>query len=333
MNVSDSQRIESKLSDLDYKPASEKEAGLVIINACSVRQHAVDRIWGHFKKWADQDKKQILVTGCVIKKDRSVFRGKNVAFFDIKDLNNLDKVLAGFTHKEDEKFEYFSIMPKLSGKIAYIPIMTGCNNFCSYCAVPYTRGREVSRPIEEILTEARAVLESGYKEILLLGQNVNSYEYDFAKLLIAIDMIPGDFKFNFMSSNPHDMTDNIVKTFGKLKKWPNELHIAMQSGDDEILKKMNRKYNSEEFFSLIKKIKEQVPDVKLSTDIIVGFPGETKELFLNTLNICKKISFYKAYIFKYSPRLGTVSAKMSDDVSDEEKKRRFEELDQLINKR
>lgn len=328
MNISDSQRIGQKLDTLGYKSAPEKEADLVIINACSVRQTAVDRIWGKIKLWQD---KKIFLTGCILPQDKKKFLAKGINIFNIKDLPDLIKT--------SNLKEYFNIKPKLSGKIAYIPIMTGCDNFCSYCAVPYTRGREVSRPFKDIIKEVNEALKNKYSKILLLGQNVNSYKYGFIKLLQTIDNLPEEFEFNFMSSNPHDMSQNLIDCFSKLKKWPHELHLAMQSGDDKILKKMNRKYTSRQYLRLIKNLKSQIPaspaggsNLKITTDIIVGFPSETKKQFENTVKICKKIGFDKAYISKYSPRPGTAAAKLKDDVSKEEKKRRWLILDQLINK-
>ncbi|KKQ74086.1 MAG: MiaB family RNA modification protein [Berkelbacteria bacterium GW2011_GWB1_38_5] len=377
MNVSDSQRIATKLESVGYKSASEKEADLVIVNACSVRQKAVDRIWGGIKNWS-RDGKKILITGCVLPSDKKKFFDRNVKFFDIKNLKNIINFIDKYSFILENKrisskssLDYFHIEPKQNSKVAYIPIMTGCDNFCSYCAVPYTRGREVSRPMDDIMAEVKDAIKNNTKEIWLLGQNVNSYgikskhghseppagseespanagshirertfiniqddtinNKDFIKLLKEIDNLPGNFKFNFMSSNPHDMSDEIIKTFSELKKWPRELHLAMQSGDDEILKKMNRKCTSTQFLTLIKKLKEKIPTIIIGTDIIVGFPGETKTQFNNTVKICKKIGFEKAYAAQYSPRPGTVSAKMEDNVSAEEKKRRWLVLDKLIN--
>lgn len=343
MNTSDSQRIATKLEEIGYQSAPEKDADLVIVNACSVRQHAVDRVWGGIKKWSRTGKK-ILITGCVLPADKKKFNNRDVDVFDIKDLPHLGKILK----KNDSNLdEYFDIPMKMSGKIAYIPIMTGCDNFCSYCAVPYTRGREVSRPQDDILVEVKTAIDAGHKEIWLLGQNVNSYRQtnrqidkkknridnkDFIKLLEKIDDLPGKFKFNFMSSNPHDMTDDIIDTFSKLEKWTKELHLPLQSGDDEILKKMNRKYNSKQFLALVDNLKLKIDNLKLSTDIIVGFPTETKEQFENTLKVCQKVGFWKVFIGQYSPRPGTASAKMLDDVPAAEKKRRWEKLNKLINK-
>lgn len=328
MNISDSQRIQSKLNSLGYKSAPEKEADLVVVNSCSVRQRGIDRIWGGIKKWR-ADSKKIIITGCVLESDRKKYAERGIDFLHIDDLPKIDKKL-----KVDDNIDakhYLDIIPEFSGSIAYIPIMTGCDNFCSYCAVPYTRGREVSRSIDDILVEVNTALEQGFKEIWLLGQNVNSYAFDFSKLLNKVDKIDGNFKFNFISSNPQDMSDDIINTFANLKKWTKELHLAMQSGDDEILRKMNRKCTSSQFLELVSKLKSKISNLKLSTDIIVGFPTETKAQYENTVKACKKIGFYKAYVNQYSPRAGTVSAKMADDITAAEKKRRWLVLDKLIN--
>lgn len=336
MNISDSQRIGTKLNELGYKLVSEEEANLIVVNSCSVRQKGIDRIWGGIKKWSAQNKK-IVITGCVLESDRKKYASRGIEFLHIDDLPKIDKNL-NKTNKSRK--HYLEIIPDLdlnnsvySQHIAFIPIMTGCDNFCSYCAVPYTRGREVSRPIKDIILEIENALKKDYKEIWLLGQNVNSYKFDFSKLLNKVDQINGDFKFNFISSNPQDMTSEIINTFANLKKWTKELHLAMQSGDDEILKKMNRKCTSREFLDLVTKLKSKIPHLKLSTDIIVGFPSETRTQFNNTVKLCKKIGFWKAYVNQYSPRTGTASAKMKDDVSAIEKKRRWEILNNLINKK
>lgn len=318
MNVSDSQRIASKIEKMGLKPASERDAQLIIVNACSVRQRAVDRIWGKIKIWQPR-KKKILLTGCVLPADRKKFAEKGIGY-------------SNFQNKD-----FLKIIPKRTSIVAYIPIMTGCDNFCSYCAVPYTRGHEKSRPIQDVILDVRRALRDKSKEILLLGQNVNSYQYGFAKLLKKIDDLSGDFQFNFISSNPHDMTPEIIETFSQLKKWPRELHLPLQSGDDAILKKMNRKYSSSQYLKLIENLKfspkagMQITNLKLSTDIIVGFPGETKKQFHNTVKICKKVKFNKAYIAQYSPRPGTAAAKLKDNIPQIEKKRRWELLDELIN--
>jgi len=328
MNVSDSERLTQKLEDLGLKSAPEKEADLIIVNACSVRQKAVDRIWGKIKIWQEVQKK-IYLTGCVLPEDQKKFIAKGIKIFQIKKLGKLLK-------KTSTK-----------GWVALVPIMTGCDNFCTYCVVPFTRGREISRPMKDILKDARDALDSGSKEILLLGQNVNSYckhssayNSGFTSLLEEIDKLPGNFQFNFLSSNPHDFSDKLIEALARLKKWPRELHLPLQSGDDEILRRMNRRYTSAQYLNLVKNLKLKIEnlsadrqDLKLSTDIIVGFPGETKKQFENTVKLCRKIGFEKAYLAQYSPRPGTAAFKLKDNVPPKEKKRRWQILNNLINKR
>ena len=220
---------------------------------------------------------------------------------------------------------------------ALVPIMEGCNNFCSYCVVPYARGREKSRPFNEIVCEVEKLVKQGYREITLIGQNVNSYGKDlrpkktFARLLQRLDKIDGLRRVKFLTSNPWDLTDEIIQSI-KLPKIDKYLHLPVQSGDDEILKRMNRPYTVKQYLSLINEIKEEIPEIKIGTDIIVGFPGETEKQFENTVKLCKKIGFEKAYIAKYSPRFGTVAFKFPDDISPKEKKRRWSTLEELINK-
>lgn len=345
MNTSDSERIETKLNSLGHIKSAEKEADLVVVNSCSVRQKGIDRIWGGIKKWRAGNKK-ILITGCVLESDRKKYAERGIDFLRIDDLPKIDQNLNIIDNDIAE--HYLEIIPEHKGSIAYIPIMTGCDNFCSYCAVPYTRGREVSREITDIIAEAKKAITKGFKEIWLLGQNVNSFtgqksiksirsikskidNSQFIKLLNTIDNLDGDFVFNFISSNPQDMGDELIDCFANLKKWTKELHLAMQSGDDEILRKMNRKETNQEFLNLVEKLELKIENLKLSTDIIVGFPTETEAQFEKTVDACREIGFFKAYVNQYSPREGTVSAKMPDDVTPQEKKRRWEKLDKMIN--
>jgi tRNA-2-methylthio-N6-dimethylallyladenosine synthase len=200
--------------------------------------------------------------------------------------------------------------------------MTGCDNFCSYCAVPYTRGREQSRPQAEILAEIRRLVSAGYKEITLLGQNVNSYRYDFVTLLKKIDTIPGDYRVYYYSNHPKDVSEKLINTMPELKHFPHYLHLPLQSGDDEILERMNRHYTVEQYLDLVVKIRQTVPDIVFTTDIIVGFPGEGPKEFQKTLQVVNKVKFEMIFIGQYSPRLGTASSKMKDNVSLEAKKER-----------
>ncbi len=311
-NVADSERIASKLNALGYRIAKdEKDADLLVLNACSVRQSAVNRLYAKVNKYKN---KKIILAGCVLEADKKKLKNK----------------INEFWHPD----EYFNLVPITSNiDTAYIPIMTGCDNFCTYCAVPYTRGREKSRPAKEIIDEIKKLVKKGYQEIWLLGQNVNSYKYDFPKLLKIINDIPGDFEIHFMSSHPKDMSDELIEIISRDKKISKEIHLPVQSGNNEILKKMNRKYTVSHYKNLIKKIRKKITEAKISTDIIVGFPGETKKQFQNTVKLAKEIKFDKAYIGKYSPRPGTAAAKLKDNVPLEEKKRRWKILNEIINKK
>ncbi|MBU2545171.1 MiaB/RimO family radical SAM methylthiotransferase [Patescibacteria group bacterium] len=313
MNEADSKKIASALESKNYKPALDiNKANLVVVNMCSVRQSAVDRVYGIINKLKNSKTKTIL-TGCILKKDRNKFR----KLFD--EVINIEDLTQKVEQKHDEKSS------------AVIPIMTGCNNFCSYCVVPYTRGREKSRPAKEIICEVESLIKRGYKEIWLLGQNVNSYsDIPFPELLRKINNIPGKFLIRFTSSHPKDFSDDLIKAMAECKKVANYLNLPIQSGDDEVLKKMNRPYTVKQYKDLVKKIRKIIPDINLSTDVIVGFPGETEKQFENTAKLFKEIKFSLAYINKYSPRYGTVAEKFEDDISPKEKKHREKVLENII---
>lgn len=324
MNQSDSQRIATLLESKGYLPASRiEEADFLVVNMCSVRQSAVDRIYGLIPKFKKLKEKNLrlktVLTGCVLKTDKRKFR----QFFDsIWETRN-----------------YFKVPPKSQKKlIAFIPISSGCNNLCSYCVVPFTRGPLICRNHQEILREVKKELKKGIKEICLLGQNVNDYisptnnKIDFPKLLKQIVKIPGDFRISFISPNPKDFSDELIEIMAISKKIVKRLNLPVQSGDNQILKKMNRPYTVEQYKNLIKKIREKIPDINLSTDIIVGFPGETKKQFENTVKLFKEIKFDSAFIAKYSPRPNTAASKMKDNVSLKEKKRREQILREILKK-
>jgi tRNA dimethylallyltransferase len=327
MNESDSERIASFLERQHYQNTEQMEkADLIVVVACSVRQSAIDRIFGLNKKFRNLKAKKIL-TGCVIKNDKPKF----LKFFD--EVLSIDEFLGK---------DYLELQAKHSNcKSAYVPIMTGCNNFCSYCAVPYTRGREVSRLAKNIIQEIKNLTcpakrnKQEYKEIILLGQNVNSYkdhEIDFPKLLETIANIPGDFNIKFLTSHPKDFSTELIDIIAKSPKISKEIHLPVQSGDNNILKKMNRKYTIEKYLDLINKIRTKIPQAKISTDVIVGFPGETKTQFENTVKLFKKVGFNMAYINKYSTRPGTLASKFKDNVIWEEKQRRWKVLNKIIQK-
>jgi len=307
MNESDSERLAAKLEKKKYKLTDKIEsADLIIINTCSVRQSAIDRVYSKIKQFnklkIKNPKLKIILTGCILIKDKRKFE------------KEVDEIWPIIDFQSEAKHS--------SKKQAFIPIMTGCNNFCSYCAVPYTRGREKSRPKKEILKEIKELINKKYEKIMLLGQNVNSYKFNFANLLEEIAKIKGNFEIRFMTSHPKDMSDELIKVIKENKKISKEIHLPIQSGDNTILKKMNRGYTVGCYKKLIKKIKKEIPKVILSTDIIVGFPGETEKQFQNTVKLVKEIKFKQIYVARYSPRSGTTASKLKDNIPADEKKKR-----------
>ncbi len=351
MNKSDSERIASFLEKIGYKPASkENEADLILVNMCSVRQSAVDRIFGlcqRLTKLKIKNKKlKTVLTGCILKEDKKKFAEKFDLILNIKDLPNWPKILRKKIsvqlvpwHNYYANCDYLKIQPKYQNNfLAFIPISHGCNNFCSYCVVPYTRGPLVCRDHKEILEEIKNGVKKGFKEIWLLGQNVNDYHsptnpsINFPRLLKMVNEIPGDFWIRFISPNPKNFSEELIEVIAKSEKVAKYLNLPVQSGDNEILKKMNRPYTVEQYKNLVKKIREKIPEINLSTDVIVGFPGESKEQFENTVKLFKEIKFNTAYIAKYSPRPGTTAFQMKDDVPWEEKKRREKILREILNK-
>ena len=335
MNKSDSERIAAVLENIGYKQASDiNGADLIVVNMCSVRQSAVDRVFGLCQKLAklkaQNPELKTILTGCILKKDEKKLKE---IFDDVRRQPWFDSYV---------KLKYVQ-SPK-----AYIPISNGCNNSCTYCVVPYTRGPLVCRDHREILKEAGEAIKKNVKEIWLLGQNVNSYgvpretdakqntkqtqNINFAKLLKMVNDIPGDFQIRFTSPHPVDFTDELIDTMAKCKKVAPYLNLPVQSGDDEILKKMNRPYTAEQYKNLVKKIREKIPNINLTTDAIVGFPGETKKQFENTAKLFKEIKFNLAYIAKYSSRPGTAAFRLKDNVSLKEKKRREKVLREILEK-
>lgn len=333
-NEADSERIASFFEKKGFKSSIFDKASVIVINTCSVRESAENRVFGFVNNLIKKRfSGRIIITGCMVGSSKG---GRKR--FSLKQLKKKFPDVCEFKTIE----EFFSLednAPKRKKKdFALIPIMEGCNNFCSYCVVPFARGKEVSRDFDEIVCEVENLSEKGYQEIMLLGQNVNSYGKDlkenqvsFTKLLTRLNKIKGLKKISFMTSNPWDLTDDIIKTFS-LSKIDKYLHLPVQSGSDEILKKMNRKYTSKDYLKLVSKIKKEVPKIKIGTDIIVGFPGETEKQFRETINLVKKVGFIKAYISKYSPRPGTAAFCFKNDISPAEKRRRWKLLDELINK-
>lgn len=347
MNVVDSERLAAFLEDGDFVYESNtKKAGIVVLNTCGVRQMAEDRVYGLVNTIRKGNPKaKIIVAGCLSKRPdvKRRLAGRADIFLPINEMLQLPELLEGEELKPKFSLDevrlkngekYLDILPKHSKTFtAYVPIGNGCNNFCSYCVVPYARGREVYRSAREVIKEVKTLIKDGYKEITLIAQNVNSYhdqDYDFPKLLSEVIKIPGDFWVRFSSSHPKDMSDELIKLLGSSNKICSHLHLAVQSGDDEILQAMNRKYTAKHYENLIAKVRQAKPGIAITTDVIVGFPGETKKQFENTAKLFRKIKFDLAYISQYSPRPGTVSSKMKDNVSREEKKRREEVVNTIL---
>ena len=345
MNSSDGERLATVLKKIGYSETkNEAEADLIVIVACSVKQAAVDRIYSKVHHWQLTKETRPLITilsGCVLDSDKKKLAHKFDLFIDIKKLENLAQDIASI-HPEEKLAlpDFFDISPSYGSTYrAYVPIMTGCNKFCSYCAVPYTRGRETSRPSENIIKEIKELLDKGYKEIVLLGQNVNSYgldkvngeEISFPELLKKVDDLSDHFWLKFLTSHPYDMSDELISTMAKCKNLNDYLHLPVQCGSDEILKKMNRHYTIAQYKKLIKKIRKLMPNITLSSDIIVGFCGETDKDFADTKKLVKEMDYNLMYISQYSSRVGTIAAKMiKDDVSKTIKKARWQAMnDQL----
>jgi len=380
MNKSDGERIARVLENLDYvKADDEKSADLIVINSCSVRQAAIDKIFGKIHSWNKEKARRqrdgdtplvTILSGCVLSQDKKKFEKLFDLILDIKDLPRLPEMLSELEFdladtppcqggtgslppdrgglrggKSHESNNYFSVKPIYQNPwSAFVPIMTGCNNFCTYCAVPYTRGREESRSVKEILDEVKALVDNGCLEVTLLGQNVNTYRPSdkesfskdnpykdlFAALLWEINQLAGLRWLHFTAPHPKDMTDEVVDAL-TLPNHVNYLHLPAQAGDDEILRRMNRNYTAADYITLVKKIRAKKPDIAISTDLIVGFPGETKEQFENTVKLYKEADFDISYTAKYSPREGTVAAKkFEDDVLLEEKKRRWKVMQEMM---
>lgn len=341
MNRSDAERIEAVMANLGYdkiEPEELEKADVAIVVACSIRQSAIDRIYGLKKKFDGVKKNHPLVTiltGCVLEADKKKMSGLFDIIFNINNLGDLPRLLG---KSEPLKIqEYLSYQPAYQSRFqAYVPITKGCNQFCHFCVVPYTRGREVYRDPDDIVAECTRLVQGGYKEITLLGQTVNSYNHqkaNFAKLLEGVDAISGDYWIRFVSSHPNFFTDEVIGVWKRGAHIAPSLHLAVQSGNDAMLRRMNRKYTVQKFKDVVNSIRAAVPRVAVSTDVIVGFSGETEEEFRDSMNLFEEMRFDMAYISQYSVRRGTVGAKLyADDVSQEEKKRRDVELNTALEK-
>lgn len=364
LNENDSEKLCGMLEQMGYtQTQNQKEADLALFNTCCVRENAEDKLFGklgELKRLKEQKGIIIAIGGCMMQEKHITDKIKeSYPFVDIlfgthtlhKFPENLYRAL-----EEKEKLEdiididgkiHEGLPIKRDSKIkASVTIMNGCNNFCSYCIVPYVRGRERSRQPRDIINEVKELAKRGYQEITLLGQNVNSYlrverekgvefeQYEgvhsFATLLKAINKIDGIERIRFVSPHPKDFTEDVIEAIATCDKVCKLVHLPLQSGNTKVLKEMNRKYTKEQYLALVEKMKEKIPSLTLSTDIIVGFPGETNEEFKDTLDVVRKVKFEQVYMFIYSRRVGTPGDKMENQVPEEEKHKRFDELKALV---
>ena len=355
LNENDSEKLAGIVEGMGFEKTEKlEEADLVIYNTCCVRENAEERLFGklgELKKQKEEKGTIIAIGGCMMQEPAMLEKiKKSYNYTDIvfgthtlhKFEEDLKKVLENGKKVRDvididgEVIEDLPIKRNDNFK-ASVTIMYGCNNFCSYCIVPYVRGRERSREPEKILEEVEMLAKEGYKEITLLGQNVNSYNgrenYKFANLLNDVCKIDGIERVRFISPHPKDFTDDVIEAIANNPKIARVLHLPLQSGSSAVLKKMNRKYTKEQYLELVDKIKTRIPDVVLSTDIIVGFPGETEEDFEDTLNVVGKVNYEQVFMFIYSRREGTVADKMENQIPEEIKHKRFDRLKELFDSR
>jgi tRNA-2-methylthio-N6-dimethylallyladenosine synthase len=362
-NVADSERIAAFYESRGFEAAaSEDEADTIVVNTCVVRGRAEEKVYGLVKNLEPLREKKpdlsIVITGCLVGAALREPSGRMMRALRnrVPHVQLLPLEEVGFEH-----------VPKRStGRLASIPISNGCNNYCTYCIVPFSRGKERSRPFEDIVAEAEEAVRDWRDEIMLLGQNVNSYGADFLAgkirekeayelpdgtkvepvmvrhlnrhriptlfphLLERVALIPGVRKVSFISSNPWDFSDELIDVIARHGNIDRLLHLPVQAGSDEVLRAMNRWYTRDEYMALVERIRAKVPGVRFTTDIIVGFPGETEEQFEQTMDLARRVGFEKAFIAWYSPRPGTAGAKLKDDVPFPEKKRRFKKLDDLV---
>ncbi len=349
MNVHESEKIAGILEKLGYQEADKREnADIIVFNTCAIREGAEDRVFGNvgnLKKLKKQKKDLIIVLcGCMTQKEATAqkmlrtfpFVDIVIGTFNLPKLGDyIEAVKKGRQLEIWQEGEIDEVLPykRTSGDNAWVNIMQGCNNFCTYCIVPYVRGREKSRQKANILKEIKEIIAEGkYKKITLLGQNVNSYGKDlnppvsFAQLLKDICALEGDFKLSFMTSHPKDLTDEVIDVIASEDKIEKFIHLPAQSGNNRILQKMNRKYTREKYLSIIEKIRAKIPDCRITSDFIVGFPGETEEEFEDTYSLVKEVKFDSIFAFMFSPREGTVAAKMEDQIPEKVKNERVNKL-------
>ena len=350
MNARDSEKLTGILEEIGYVAAPDEKADFVIYNTCTVRENANLRVYGRLGVLHGYKKKNknmtIALCGCMMQEPEVVEKlKKSCKFVDIIfGTHNIFKFAELIVRNFEEKGMIIDIWKDTQEIVEDLPIerkysfksgvniMFGCNNFCSYCIVPYVRGRERSRNPEDIIAEIKKLVADGVVEVMLLGQNVNSYGKNlenpmtFAQLLQEIEKIEGLERIRFMTSHPKDLSDELIEVMANSKKICKHLHLPLQSGSSEILKVMNRRYDKEKYLALVEKIKKAIPDIGLTTDIIVGFPGETEEDFLETMDVVKKVRYDSAFTFIYSKRTGTPAAAMENQVPEDVVKDRFDRL-------
>ena len=354
-NISDGQRIEGLLEAMGFDFCDNTEdADLVLFDTCAVRGHAEDRIYGNvgaLKAFKARRKNRIVaVCGCMVQQSFVAEKFKKSyphvdLLFGTHVQHKFPELLYEVLSKGSRVFDISGqgtiaehIPTRRTGVKGWLPVMYGCNNFCTYCIVPYVRGRERSRNPEDIIAEAKEMIKEGYREITLLGQNVNSYgknfekPYSFANLLRDINALSGDFIIRFMTSHPKDLTDELIDALADCEKVAHHLHLPVQSGSDRILKSMNRVYTREHYLDLVKKVRKRIPDISLTSDIIVGFPGESEQDFADTLSLIEEVGYSALFTFAYSPREGPPAAKMEDQIPAEEKSRRLTVLSSIQEK-
>ena len=349
-NENDSEHLKGMLSDMGYGFCDNAEdADLVLYNTCAVRENAELRVFGNLGALKHLKRKKpsliIGVCGCMIQQEHiaeqikkkykhvDMVFGTHVVYRFPQILNDVlsDGRVIDIENSEGRIFEGVTSV-RDNPPLAKIPIMYGCNNFCTYCIVPYVRGRERSRNVEHILNEVREVAEQGYKEVMLLGQNVNSYGKDldeglsFAQLLSEVCKVQGIERIRFMTSHPKDISDELIEVMASEPKICKQLHLPVQCGSDRILKKMNRSYNREKYLEIVRKVREKMPDIVLTSDVIVGFPGETNEDFEDTMSILAEVEYDMIFSFIYSKRKGTPAAEMEDCLTDQEKHHNFDRM-------
>ena len=352
LNENDSEKLIGIMEEMGYSKSEDiKNADLYVINTCCVRENAEEKLFGklgELKKIKENKNIIIAIGGCMMQEEHITEKiKKSYPFVDVvfgtHTLHKFpeDLYIAITKNKKvkdviDIDGEIYEGLPvkRSSNKQASVIIMYGCNNFCSYCIVPYVRGRERSRKPEDILNEIKELAKEGYREITLLGQNVNSYKggenYNFANLLEDVDKIEGIEVIRFVSPHPKDFTDDVIDVISKSKKISRLIHVPLQSGSTNVLKEMNRKYTKEQYLDLIKRIRNKIPDVVFSTDIIVGFPGETEEDFEDTIDVVKQVNFEQIFMFIYSRRVGTRADKMKNQIPEDIKHKRFDRLKQVF---